>query len=143
MIDPLTAGPLAFSQMADGLSKLLIALRAEKERRHRKAGRYFTALGKTLQEMTEKLRRKEIPRVEGNRFNGLVSAFDKETSSLPAKITTARQSVRKAAYVARRLDWHYIDYDEHVARTAERWLADMERTAGFLQAVGELLGGGA
>jgi len=136
---------LAIGKLADSLAKLLARLRGEKDRRNKKAAAYFDSLGSTLEQMAVKLRRKEIPRVEGNRFERLVASFDAETKGLPKSedIQQARDEVRKAAYIAQRLDWHYLVQDERVARMAERWLADIERTAGLLQAIGALLRPGA
>jgi hypothetical protein len=131
------------SDLADTTAKLLELVRQRKIEADERAAEYFATLGNALEGIATKLRDGKIPRVEGTKYNQLVFQFDDCTSKVRDSLGKARyamlRDLKQLGVYAKNLDWHHLNSDKSLAPYREHWLAEIERGAGHLQALGTTL----
>ncbi len=131
------------TDLAETTAKLIELIRERKIDADERAAEYFTALGGALEAIATKLRDGKIPRVEGTKYNHLVFDFDDCTSKVRDSLGQARyamlRDLKQLGIYAKNLDWHHLNSDKTLAPYREHWLAEIERGAGHLQALGTIL----
>lgn len=130
--------------LADQAAKLIKTIKDRKLEANDRAAEYFTDLGTALEAIATKLRNGELPRVAGNKYNQLVFQFDDCTSEIAKTMDERRytmfRELSRLGVLAKNLDWYLLNDDKQLSQSErDRWLAEIERGAGKLQALGTIL----
>ena len=79
------------------------------DKRDNEAAIYFESIGNSLEQMAEKFRRKEIPRVAGNRFQSLLTIFEFKAKYIIGDHKDVYESLKKMAKTSKNRDYHLLD----------------------------------
>ena len=126
------------------LAGLLTLLRAEKHRRGREAANYFNELAETLNAMIVKLRKREVPREEGHKFQVLIHAFEEKTKRLKKDVISSElaEELQIVSQKAEILDGALLIYLPDVEEQRLIWLHEMERMVGDFRGIAAVLESG-
>lgn len=132
-------------KIPEKLADLFIRLREEKHRQDREAAHYFAELADTLDAMTEKLKRREVPHSEGHEFKTLLLAFEEKTATLSEKHGRAISptELKDIAERAAMLDTAVFVYLPDVEKERDEWLRVMSRMIGDCRGIAAILERGA
>jgi hypothetical protein len=146
MSDPITLGLLGaafagFVAFAKNLADLREKLLAGRARRSNEAAQYFDDLSKSMSGVVEALRARQVPRIDGNKMNGLIHAFSEKTKgvSLDRSPTALESSLDHAARIAQTLDAYILNNVPKDEAEREQMLRLIERIAGDCGAIATIL----
>ena len=142
IIDPKTLGFLGgalvgFASFANDLADLYTKTRTAKRLKDNEAAQYFDDLSASMTKVVDALRAGQVPRIDGNKMNGLIHAFPEKTKRLSSvrSPTTLKASLKRAASVAKTLDAYILENVPAVEAEREQMLALIERIAGRCGAI--------
>ncbi len=130
-------------QVPDKLTKLLVRLRSEQDRRDRDAAQYFTDLASTLDAMVQKLDRREVPHNEGHEFTKLIKSFEAKTAGISKKrqsdVDVTADDLRDLAERASMMDTALLVYVPDVEIERAEWLRKMKGMVGDCKGIADVL----